>query len=257
VTVVADAAGPKTDLGAGDFVVREGNTTHEVLGAALVAEPLFIEILVDTSQSPRMPATVAQDLRSALAGFVKTVRAAAPDAQVALMEVAGAAVERAGFGAEPAALDKAIGRLYPNMQSGAVIVEALSAAAKTLSTRPTPRRAIVAIDFNSQETSSDRSVKSVGQDVLKSGVTVWSVSVRGPGGSASNRESVLNQVTSIGGLRLSALETSGLAGMLTQVAHSLLSQYSVTFARADQGPVKSIKMETKTGGKVLVSPWMR
>jgi hypothetical protein len=31
----------------------------------------------------------------------------------------------------------------------------------------------------------------------------------------------------------------------------------VTFARADQGPVKSIKMETKTGGKVLVSPWMR
>ena len=60
----------------------------------------------------------------------------------------------------------------------------------------------------------------------------------------------------LGGLRLTAVEPSGLGGMLTKVANSLTSQYTVTFARPDASAMKPVKMEAR-GAKVLLSPWLR
>ena len=60
-----------------------------------------------------------------------------------------------------------------------------------------------------------------------------------------------------GGMRLTAVEATGLDTMLKSVANSLLSQYSVTFTRPGSGEVKSTQMETSKGGKVLLTPWMR
>jgi hypothetical protein len=83
------------------------------------------------------------------------------------------------------------------------------------------------------------------------------VSVRGSG-SSSNREAVLNAVTqSSGGRRLMIVEPTGLEAMLKSVANSLLSQYTVTFARPVNATVKSMQVETAKGGKVLMTPWMR
>ena len=60
-----------------------------------------------------------------------------------------------------------------------------------------------------------------------------------------------------GGMRLTVVEATGLESMLKSVANSLLSQYTVTFVRPGNATVKSTQMETRKGGKVLLTPWMR
>jgi len=258
VTVVAEAGGPVAGLTARDFVVREDKATREVVGVERSIEPLFITLLVDTTQPPIGVLPPTQDLRRALSSFVTIIKSASPDAQIAMMEFAGAAVTTVGFTAEAAALTKYIERLFPNRQADAVLIEAMVDAGRKLSDKPSPRRAIVSVDFNSPDTSADRTMRQAGENIRKAGATVWAISIRGAALSASNREEVLNVVTrASGGQRLTAVEPTGLEPMLKSVANSLLSQYTVTFTRPGDAQVKSTQMETSKGGKVLLTPWMR
>ncbi len=258
VTVVAEAGGPASGLTAKDFVVREDKATREVVAAEASTEPLFIVLLVDTTEPPMGVLAPTQDLRRALSSFVTTIKTASPDAQVAIMDFAGASVTAVDFTAEAAALDKFIQRLFPNRRADAVLIEAMVDAGKKLSDKQTPRRAIVSVDFNSRDTSADKTMRQAAENIRKAGATVWSVSVRGTGSSSSAREEVLNVVTrASGGMRLTAVEATGLESLLKSIANSLLSQYNVTFTRPANAEVKSTQMETSKGGKVLLTPWMR
>jgi len=259
VTVVAPPDGPIKDLAAREFIVREDNSTREVTGAELSAEPLFISILVDTSQPAIGVPPPIQDLRNALSTFVKTIQAASPDAQISIMEFGGAAVPTVPFSAKYADLEKGILRLVPDPRVGSVLLEALVDAGKALSDKPTPRRAIVSIDFDSQETSSLQP-KKVSEDVHKSGASVWGISIQQSTTStmAPAREAVLKDTTQrSGGMRLTAVGPSALESMLKGVANSLLSQYTVSYMRPAGANVKSIKAETTRGAKVLMTPWLR
>jgi von Willebrand factor type A domain len=257
VTVVAEAAGPVKGLAAADFVVTEDKDKREVVGVEPATDPLFISVLVDTSQPPLGVQPPTRDLRAAVSTFVKMIQAASPDSEISLTEFAGAAVTTVDFTKSGEALDKVIQKLFPNQQSSAVLIEAIADAGRKVAVKPAPRRAIVSIDFRSQEGSGDQSMKKAAEEVKKSGATVWAISI-GNANSAPGRESVLNTVTqSSGGMRLTAFEPSALEGLLKQVANTLLSQYTVTFARPGDGPAKNVKMETTRGAKVLVTPWMR
>ena len=258
VTVVAEAGGPLTNLTAKDFVVREDKATREVVGAELSTDPLFITLLVDTTQPPMGVQPPTQDLRRALSSFVKIIKGASPTAQISMMEFAGAAVTTVDFTADAAPIDGNIQRIFPNRQADAVLIEAMVDAGKKLSDKPTPRRAIVSVDFNSPDTSADRTMRQAAENIRKAGVTVWAISIRGAALSASNREEVLNVVTrASGGQRLSGVEATGLEPMFKSVANSLLSQYTVTFVRPGNAEVKLTQMETSKGGKVLMTPWMK
>jgi von Willebrand factor type A domain len=264
VTVVAEAGGPVASLTANDFVVREDRATRQVVAAERSAEPIFVTLLVDTLAPPLgAPAgavgfSQTQDLRRALTSFVTAIKGGSPDAQIAVMEYAGAAVTVLDFTSSATEMDRYIQRLFPNRQADGVVIEALVEAAKKLSDKPTPRRAIVSIDFNSRDSSAVHAMNQAAENTRKSGATVWTISVRRTSASSSNREEVLNVVTrASGGMRLTTVEATGLESMLKSVANSLLSQYTVTFTRPANAEVKSTEMETSKGGKVLLTPWMR
>jgi VWFA-related protein len=258
VTVVAEAGTPIRDLKARDFIVKEDGAKREVLDAQLADDPLSIVLLIDTAQPPMGVPPPTQELRNSLAAFVKTIQAASPDAEIALGEFAGASVTTVDFTNKTADLEKAIARLYPNQQSHAVLLEALVDAGKKLAGKPPPRRAIVTVDFNSPEGSAERTMKDAISSVHDSGATLWPVSVRGTATTTPIREEVLNKATKAnGGMRFSSIDASGLEGMLKNVAASLTSQYTVTFTRPDDKPVKATVFETAGGPKVLLTPFMR
>jgi len=152
-----------------------------------------------------------------------------------------------------------------------VLLEALTDASKRLSQQPPPRRAIVSVDFNSQEGSAERSLKDSVEAVHKAGATLWPVSVRGSATGATDlsgmkstfqpspiREEAFNKITQAnGGMRLQAVDAPGLEPNLKIVANSLTSQYTITFVRPGGGTPKTTKIETSKGAKVLLTPWMR
>ena len=205
------------------------------------AEPIFVTLLVDTLAPPLgAPAGAAgfsqtQDLRRALTSFVTTIKGGSPDAQIAVMEYAGAAVTVLDFTSSATEMDRYIQRLFPNRRADGVVIEALVEAAKKLSDKPSPRRAIVSIDFNSRDSSAVQAMNQAAENIRKSGATVWTISIRGTSASSSNREEVLNVVTrASGGMRLTAVEATGLESMLKSVANSLLSQYGDVYAASER-----------------------
>lgn len=270
VTVVADQKGPMKDLTAKDFIAYEDTSKRDVIDAQLATDPLSIFLIVDTSQPlPGMP-PFQLDLRAALATFVKTLRMSGADVDIAFCPTSNAAVTTVGFG-KLVELDAAIAKLTPDTASTSVILEAISEGGKALKDKPMPRRAIVSVDFNSQEGSAEKAMKPAVQSVHDSGATVWAVSVRGAAnsqlGTASqqssliannaNRESVLNDVTRVnGGMRFTVKDPSGLEAALKGVANTLASQYAVTFSHPG-GNAKVTRFETTSGAKVLLSPFMR
>ena len=258
VTVVAEARGPVVNLGPRDFVVREDRASRDVIDVRPATEPLFITLLIDTIRPPAGVLAPTQDYRRGLAAFVSTIKGGNPEAQIAILDYAGAAVTAIDFTSEAPTLDRYIQRLFPNRQADAVLIDAVVEGARKLGDKPSPRRAIVGIDFNSRDSSAVSAMVQAEGIVGRSGATVWTVSVRSTSASSSKREELLNVVTrSSGGARLSIVEPTGLEATLKSVANSLLSQYTVTFTRPVNATVKSTQMETARGGKVLMTPWMR
>jgi hypothetical protein len=258
VTVVADARGPVPNLGPADFVVREDRTTRAVLDVRPATEPLFVVLLIDTIRPPAGVLAPTQDYRRGLAAFVSAIKGGNPDAQIAILDYAGAPVTTVDFTSEAPALNRYIQGLFPNRAADAVLIDAVVESARKLGNKPSPRRAIVGVDFNWRDSSAVSALQQAAEIVHQSGATVWTVSVRNTSASSSHRETVLNAVTrSSGGTRLTIVEPTGLETVLKGVAHSLLSQYTVTFSRPRYATPKSTQMETATGGKVLLTPWMK
>jgi hypothetical protein len=270
VTVVADAKGPLKDLTAKDFVAYEDNAKRDVLGADLAGDSLSVFLIVDTSSPPPGTPPMTQDLRTALATFVRTLKLSGSDIEIALCPTSNAAVTAVDFG-KLVELDAAIGRIVPEATTTSVILEAITEGGKALKNKPAPRRALVSVDFDSQEGSAEKAMKPAIQSVHDSGATVWTVSVRGSTnaqmGTASqqsalivnnaNRETVLNNITKAnGGMRFTVRDPSGLEGALKGVANTLASQYEVTFSHPG-GKATATRFETTSGAKVLLSPFMR
>jgi VWFA-related protein len=258
VTVIAEGGAPFRELTARDFVVKEDGKKAEVTDAKLTKDPLSVALLIDVSQPPRGASRSIQDLRTAAAVFVKTIHAVSPETQIGIVMFASAPVTAVDFTNKSDDLDAAISRIFPNQQTVGVLLEAMLDSARKLAVRPAPRRAMVTIDFNSPEGSSDRTVQQAADALTNSGATLWAVSIRGSAPSSSNREEVLNKMTKAsGGKRFSSVEATGLEGMLKNVAASLTSQYLVTFTSTREGAAKSTTFETADGKKVLLTPFMR
>jgi hypothetical protein len=271
VTILDQDGMPLRDLQAPDFLVREDNQDREVTSVEIATDPLFVVILADTTKPPMGTAFPTQDLRSSLSAFVKIVTTQSERAELALMEYGGAAVMTVDFAPEAGQVTKAVERLVASQRGSGVLFEALVDAGKALAKRTSPRRAIVVINFSWAD-SSQMIPKAVADSVLKSGASVWAVSIQGPPDSsnfqigsqsvdnmmAANREIVLNNVPALtGGLRLTGVSATALMSMLTKVANALTVQYVVTYAHPDGPPAKVVQATAKRGAKALTAPWVR
>lgn len=258
VTVLDKSGAPIKDLTAAEFVVTEDGKRREVTGAELATEPLFVSVIVDTSKPPEGDADRARDVRTSLAGFVKTIHAISASAEIALRSVGGAVAIVKGFTNKTADLESATGRFVPDLSQASVVIEALGEAARELNEKSSSRRAIVTLDFASREDSIVEPSSVVG-DVFRAGASVWSVSVQGPRGrNSATRDSMLNHLTKVtGGVRTTALVPSALESILANVAACLTAQYVVTYVRPDGTVPKSIVPSAKRGSKFLISTYVQ
>jgi hypothetical protein len=127
-------------------------------------------------------------LRRGLVAFVSTIKGGNPDAQMAFLDYSGATVTAVDFTTEAPTLQRFIQQLFANRQADAVLMEAVVESARKLGDKPSPRRAIVAIDFNWRDSSGVSAMQQAAEAVYRAGATVWTVSVRSDSSSSSNRE---------------------------------------------------------------------
>jgi len=258
VTVLGKDGVPIRDLAVGEFSVTEDGARREVTAAALATDPLFVSVLIDTSKPQQGDVDPVRDLRASLATFVKTIHATSPTAEIALTTVGGAGVLIQDFTTQAVELERVTSRLVSDQRSMAVVLEALIDAARGLRDKPSPRRAIVTLDFASREASTVQPTTVI-EEVFKSGASVWAVSVHGSmGGTAPRRDTTIDHLTkNTGGVRATALLPSALDSTLKNLALALTSQYVVTYTRPDGPAPRSIVPAAKRGSKVLMAPFIQ
>jgi len=252
VTVVDDASKPVTGLTATDFAVREDNVIREITGIKPATEPLSVVLLADTTEHVK---EAVRDIRTGTATCVRDLLTASPESQIQLSEFQGASTVRGKFTPKIPDLEKAITRLFPQPDTTSVLLEALVDASKDLGKRPTPRRAIVSINMEPTPEQSQLQPKDVANEVMKSGASLWAISIQ----TGSNRNMARDQVLSglavnTGGMRQNIITSTSLENWLKVVAGCLTSQYVVTYKRPDATPAKIVQVALRPGvGKALAS----
>jgi hypothetical protein len=257
VTVAADQGKPASGLTPADFKITEEGGTVEVVEAVPAKDPLSIALLVDTAL-PDSGSAVTPELRRALKSFVETINAGEPSAQIALYQVANAAVPVKDFTSSRAELDAAIDVIASGSAAGSKMLEGVVLASKLVSVRQAPRRAIVCVSIGTTDGTS-LNPRDVFDALSKSGATLWVVSVQSARDkSMTNRDELWTRGTEqMGGLRLNVVQATRLDVPLKSVANSLLSQYFLKMARSRNGALKGFKGKTSGGSSVLLTRWTR
>jgi hypothetical protein len=257
VTVVADESRPATALTPADFVITEEKDKLEVVEAVAAKDPLSVVLLVDTAITAD-GAAPTPEMRKGLKAFVATLLAGEPGAQIALYQVANAAIPVTDFTSSRADLDAGITTIASGTGAGSAMLEGVGTAAKRLGQRPAPRRAIVCVGIGTAEGTSLQP-KRVGDEVLQSGATLWVVSLQNSfDAPLTNRDTLWTRSTAdSGGLRQNIALATRIEPRLQAVANSLLSQYFLKMVRSREGAVKGYKGQTAQGAQILFSRWTR
>jgi hypothetical protein len=253
VTVLDASDAPITDLKSEEVVIIEDGNVRAVTEIKPAPEPLTIALLVDTAKPMQGQQAPTRDLRAGLATFLKIVQGANPASKIAVMDTAGAAVMVQDFTDKTADLTRASNRLVPSARTSAVVLEALVDAGKALGKQPGTRRAVVSIDFDSQDTSGVR-----GDDIAKAiqtaGASVWAISIHGASGGSGQREAGLDAITEIsGGLRLTGVGFAVVEQKMAIVAKALTAQYLVSYLRPASASVTQVRAASTRGAKFLAT----
>jgi VWFA-related protein len=237
VSVVDANGAPVADLGSRDFVVREDNTTREVLDVRPAEQPMQIAVLVDTSQGAR---NNIQFMRSALPDFVTALTN--PNEAGAKNEVA-----LIGFGERPtvlteytsnaAELKKGINRVWAQQGSGAYFLDAVYETTQAFKKREATRPVMVALVTEGGELSY-RQYDQVIDALHQADAPLYAIMFGTPSSSLRdeerNRNIVLDRgVVDSGGNREQLLAPSGLGDRLKRLAAQLTHQYRVTYSRPE------------------------
>jgi len=269
VTVLDQNNEPLRDLKAREFLVSEDGTQREVISARLIDDPLYVALLVDTARPVPGAQYPIQELRRGLSAFSRRVLSGTEGSEIVIFDIAVAGSIMVPYSSRFDPLNAWIKRLAPSPQATGVLLETLVEAARDLMPKPSPRRAIVSVTFDSPE-SSAVPPNVVADVVLKAGAAYWPVSVRGTALGAANlglhsdkalsplREALFSSLPDqSGGMRVSAVTALALESLLKKVAEALTAQYEVIYARPDGVGAKTIDAGARRGAKVLRAVWIR
>lgn len=239
---------PVTDLGAGDFLVREDGRPREVLRVTPATAPMAVAVLVDNS------AAAEQDIpfmRDALKGFVAALT---PQHQVALITIGERPTGVTDYTTREAELEKGIGRLFSLSGSGAYLLEALTESSRGIRRRENERAVIVAIHTEGPEFSTSY-YDAVVDDVKRAGARLIVLTLVRPGGEVMTEEArqrglaIDKGTRATGGYRRLVIANQSLPARLAQVAAQLLAEYRVVYARPEALiPPSQVAVEVKRAG---------
>lgn len=253
VTVLDASDAPITDLKPEEVVIMEDGNVRAVTEIKPAPEPLTVALLVDTAKPMHGQQAPTRDLRVGLATFLKIVQGANPASKIAVMDTAGAAVMVQDFTDKTADLTRAANRLIPSARTSAVVLEALVDAGKAIGKQPGTRRAVVSVDFDSQDTSGVRG-EDIAKAIQSAGAAVWAVSIHGAQGGSGQREAGLDAITEIsGGLRLTGVGPASLEQKMQIVAKALTSQYLVSYLRPASASVTQVRAAATRGARFLAT----
>lgn len=231
VAVLDEAGKPVKDLKTEEFRIREDGADREVVDVKLATDPLYVALLVDTTQAAE---PYIRDIRGALTAFVKHVASASPDARISVFEFGQASVPLIPFTTDREKLERDINRLYPKKQPEAVLLEALMDATNALGKQNSRRRAVVVFSMEPGLERSTEHPQKIQDNFRRTGATLWTVSLRKNAGLAANsqRDLVLDTVgKNTGGHREFIVGQTAVETYLLKYADALTSQYAVTYRR--------------------------
>jgi hypothetical protein len=251
MSVVDESGKPLAPAEVGDVLIREDNTDRRVVQVKPASQPLSVALLIDTANVENS----VQDLRAAVRSFSRELLAKSPEASIALMEFGQAAMPLSGYTQGFAELDKAANLIVSRPNVGSVLLEALGRGNKELSERPSPRRAIVSVNFEPSDEQSREDPKKVQDAFAISGAQLWAVSVQQGSLKAAKRDTVLNKFAQItGGQREFLVGISAVEAQLKTFAGILASQFEVVYERPENAKnVKVVLVGTRPGVKVHAS----
>ena len=231
VSVLDKQDDPVVGLAADAFIVREDGIRREVLSVTKAGGSFQIALVVDNSEAVR---PYLRDLRAGLESFVKMM--AGPH-EMALFTIGDRPTIVTDYRNNPEELQAAVKRIFPRPMSGGHLLDTILNASRGLTRRNTTRPIILVVTAEGVDYSS-RSYQAVLKSVDESGASLHAVvltsSGAGLGTNARYRDMVLDRGTErTGGKRHDLLRGQRLQETLEELAHELLNQYLVVYARPD------------------------
>ena len=233
-----------TDLKTEDVLIRETDGDREVVNVKRSEAPMAIVLLADTTKqagatgmmssqtSQTGAAELIRDIRVALGSFAKDIAATSPETQMEIMEFGQAAVPVTKMTSNLEDIQKGITRLFPKPGAASVLLEAIIEASKELSKTKSPRRVMVSLNIEPGDEQSRQQLKQLGEELLKSRASLWSVSLQVGTNKNAVRGLALDQLTrETGGRREFIQSQAGLEVVMKTFADNLHNQYEVHYKR--------------------------
>lgn len=230
---VVDARGePATGLTADDFRVREDGTAREVLKAGPATEPLTVALLIDDSQAA---SPALQMMREAVETFITSL---AGKAEISVVSIGERPTIVVDYTTDQKRLLDGARRIFPRSGAGGYLMDAIVDVSRGMQKRKPARPVIAVLMMENSVEFSNRHYDNVLGELAKGGAALHIVALGQPSGSLSdelrNRDHVVAVGTErTGGRRENVLALTAAAPKMKQLAHELLNQYVVTYARPD------------------------
>jgi hypothetical protein len=250
VAVAGSDGQPVPGLVAANFAVRVAGHDQPVLSAEPASDPLSLILFVQVN-----PNDVALT-RAAVRSVIDHVRRASPQSRVGLADGPGTP-EMLAVTAQAKQLETAVGALYTEPDLGP-LVERLPDLTALLAKEPTSRRIILSITPPGV-TSGRRLTPDTPGTLRKAGCELWGIEVGQVGGAILDRDPIFEDlITWSGGRRAAAYGAALLDTVARQAADLFLSQYLVTFTRADAKGQQSLQVGVRglpNGAQVFAPGW--